>query len=952
MPEFPPNVDRPPGGVSRREFMRLAAASAALAGLAGCTRRPDDPILPYVSADRTLVPGRSTQFATAMTIDGDAIGLLVESRDGRPIKIEGNPAHPSSLGAAGVFEQASLLQLYDPDRSRPIRRNRTPATWDAFRDAFGPEAIAQIAGPRGAGLRLLLEPTSSPLIASQLERLRARLPEARVDFYSPVSRVAVFDGTRLAFGRALQPHWRIERADVIAAFDADLFGTMPMRLRDARQFATRRVPGPDRRMARLYVAESAMTVTGGIADHRAAMTPPAIGDALRGLVTVLRGGPWTGSGPHAEWVRALAADLQTHRGTSLVVVGSQQPATLHALACAANELLDNVGTTLEYREPNLVDAGEPTHSLTRLADEMRDSRVRMLVAIDANPVYAAPPDLDFAETFARVPHAAYVGPYENETGRKAGWFVPAAHYLESWGDARAFDGTASLIQPLVAPLFDGRTAAEVLATMLGDAPLPPYRLVRDFWTSAGGLNAMSWEEALRAGVISNTELPVRDARVDASAVESWLQPEASNGGLQVVCPVDSSVFDGRFANNPWLQELPDPASSLTWDNAAYVNPDTARQLQVETGDVVELRVDRRALQAPVFVLRGVADDTAVLPRGYGRIGSEHIAEGCGVNANRLLTSDHPYAVSGVSIRRLQTLRSGHDTVPVRRDLATTQRHWDLEGRPLALYATASEHAKNPQVAGESRQLPTLYTTPAQPGPQWAMAIDLSVCTGCSACVVACQAENNVPVVGRAGVLEHREMHWLRIDRYTTNDPTAPSVSQPMLCQHCENAPCEYVCPVNATVHSPDGLNEMVYNRCVGTRFCSNNCPYKVRRFNWFDYNTDTTEVARLSKNPDVTVRERGVMEKCTFCVQRIREAEIDARAQGKTLHGDDVQTACQQACPTQAIVFGSLTDPESPVAARHREARAYSVLHDLGTRPRVRYLARITNPNDALRRPT
>ncbi|HKT59127.1 MAG TPA: 4Fe-4S dicluster domain-containing protein, partial [Gemmatimonadales bacterium] len=632
------------------------------------------------------------------------------------------------------------------------------------------------------------------------------------------------------------------------------------------------------------------------------------------------------------------------------------------LADLLNLSLDSVERTVRYIEPP-VPAADPGTGLASLAEAMQAGQVGWLVILEGNPAYTAPVDLDFAARLARLSGSAYLGLYRNETARACRWSAPALHYLESWGDGRAWDGTASLAQPLVEPLFDGHGAVELLAALAGETRAP-LALLRAEWEAqlgeqAGATAGAPWDEVLQRGVLPGSAAPsvrprpapdaMEQARrgLDALAPSLDAVTPSAGGDVELALVPDLSVHDGRFANNPWLQELPDPVTKLTWGNAALLSPREATRLGVDSGQLLELSSDNRRLTIPALVVPGHADGAITVALGYGRRASgrgdgvEEVAADVGADGYRLRTQAGRFAPGPVSVHALAD----------RAELAMTQSHWEMEGRPIALHTTLERFRRQPVVAPHERGRPlALYQPERDLGqPQWAMAIDLSACTGCSACVVACQAENNVPVVGRRGVQQSREMHWLRIDRYyagTTDDPVM--LSQPMLCQHCERAPCEYVCPVAATVHSPDGLNEMVYNRCVGTRFCSNNCPYKVRRFNWFNYNAEVSETERLAKNPDVTVRARGVMEKCTFCVQRIREAEIAARVDGRPLRTGEVRTACQQACPTQAIVFGSITDANDPVGALRDQPRAYSVLHELGTEPRVRYLARITNPNPSL----
>ena len=946
--EFPAGADQlEAGGMSRRGFLQLLGASLALAGVTGCVKRPREPILPYVRQPPGVTPGVPLHYATAMTLGGYGTGLLVESHAGRPTKIEGNPDHPASLGSAGVFEQASLLQLYDPHRARRIRRKGRPETWAALAATLAPGRMAQQVGARGAGLHLLLEPSSSPLLGAMLDRVRTRYPDATVHWYAPLASSTAQEGTAALFGRALQPICDPSAAAVIAAFDADFLGSGPFHLRYARRFADRRrLSSPVGAMNRLYAAEGAPSVTGTMADHRLPVRPGLVPRLLAALLARLRPGTTAPELPpeYARWIAALAEDLLSHRGEALVVVGDRQPADAHLLAAAINESLGG-GGTINYLPPQLLSPGGDLGALT---DAISAGGVHTLVILNGNPVYSAPPEYRVAEALAAVPQSVHLGLFRDETGAATTWQVPAAHYLESWGDTRALDGTVSLVQPLIAPLFGGRTEAELLAAVDGRSAAP-HDLLQEAWRRqrpAGDFTAL-WESALHAGVVPDTAAsPVRPSprwgEAEAAAARAATAPQGGSD-LEIVFAADATVYDGRFAGNPWLQELPDPITKLTWDNAALMSPRRAAALGREAGQLVSVTVGGRSLTLPALVVPGQADDAIVLPLGYGRRApDEPVARGAGFDTYALRPRGAPYLASG-------TVAAAPGEYP----LALTQTHWSMEGRPIVLTATLDEYRDRPQLAAEEQgPEPTLYDpVDYAQGDQWAMVIDLGVCTGCSACVVACQAENNIPVVGKEGVAKRREMHWIRIDRYQQGDPANPDlVTQPMLCQQCERAPCEYVCPVNATVHSPDGLNEMIYNRCVGTRFCSNNCPYKVRRFNWLDYHRDEPELVAMARNPDVTVRARGVMEKCTFCIQRIREAQIGAQVSGQPLGGDDVKTACQQACPTGAIVFGSYGDRDSAVAHQLHDPRAYQVLHDLGTKPRVRYLVRVNNPNPALER--
>ncbi|WP_148313917.1 TAT-variant-translocated molybdopterin oxidoreductase [Sorangium cellulosum] len=966
-----PGGEGGPGAVSRRGWLKLLGASMALAGVSGCRSTPADKIVPYVTTPPEVTPGILRYYATSLELDGFATGILVENHEGRPTKVEGNPEHPASLGATGVYEQASVLGLYDQHRARAARRGATPAAWQAFIDQFGAAR-----SDRGAGLRFVLRPTGSPLVLDLIGRVQARHPAARFTFYAPARSAHPARGAALAFGAPLQAQYDFRTADVILALDADFLASMPFSVPYARQFAERRrIGSPTGTMNRLYVVEPGLSPTGSMADHRLRKRPsevPALAAAIAAEL-LLAVGPRPGAIPpqalgaleplrahvRAEeqpFVRALARDLARGAAASVVVAGERQPPPVHALAHLMNAALGN-DRAAWVTGPTLISAGAAEQELAALADEIRGGGVDTLVILEDNVVYTAPADLELAALLRSVPTRVYLGLYEDETAAACGWFVPAAHELEAWGDARAYDGTISLVQPLIEPLFGGRTASEVLAVFAGEPRRSARALLRDAWSArrgGAGFEAF-WEEALRRGLVEGTAAPREAAALRPDGALAALGQLAAAVPapaqvLEVAFSVDANVYDGRFANNPWLLELPDPMTKLTWDNAALLSPDTARALGVESEDVVDLELRGRTISIPVLVAPGHADGMVSLALGYGRSGAESIAAGVGADAYRLRTADAPFFAAGLSVRKRPEEKHR---------LALTQTHFSVRGRPIALSVPLAVYREHPDFT-EAFKGPQPSLMPEVPAPgvalaQWAMTIDLSICTGCSACVVACQAENNVLVVGRDEVLNSREMHWLRIDTYYSGDPRDPRVvHQPMLCQHCEKAPCEYVCPVNATTHSPDGLNEMTYNRCVGTRFCSNNCPYKVRRFNWFDYNefhAYNGGLARLQRNPDVTVRERGVMEKCTYCVQRIRRAEIAARVEQRGIRPGEVVTACQQACPTRAIQFGALEHAETPMVAWRNEPRSYAVLHDQGTRPRTMYLARVDNENPELGEP-
>jgi Fe-S-cluster-containing dehydrogenase component/anaerobic selenocysteine-containing dehydrogenase len=911
-------------GLTRRAFVQLLGASATFAG-AGCVQRPSEKILPYHQQPENVIPGKPLHYATSMVLDGYATGLLVTSHGGRPTKIEGNPEHPASLGAAGVFHQASILDLYDPARARQLREGKAPRAWDQFARAFG---FGQERADAGAGLRLLLEPTTSPLTASLLARVMARYPNARVTFTSPTAGNAA-RGAQLAWGRPLTALYDFGKARVVVSLGADFMARGPFHLRYARQLADRRRPGLD--MLRFYQAETAPTPTGSLADHRLRARPT---DMSR-LAAALLDPAFPVDSPHEAWIHAARADLEAAQGASIVIAGDEQPPAIHAACAAVNARLQNVGQTVTLIESSVATLGEREQPLPALVEDMRAGRVETLFVLDANPIWDAPVELDLPAAFEKVATAVCLASWEHETARHSRWFVPLAHFLESWGDARALDGTVSLQQPLIAPMNGGRTVADVLSVLAGDGR-GVHDLLVAYWAARLPVNHdFFWERALQRGFVEGSASPPVLAPIVWDGQLAHERPAAK--GIELSFPPSPQVHDGRFAGNDWLLELPHPTTKLTWDNALLLSPATAREHDLASGDTVEVDREGRKLVAPVLVMPGHADGCGTLELGWGR-------DRKGVNAYPLRT----VATAPALLRRLAR----------KHPLAVTQEHARAGDRQLvALRALAD--------AGERIEhfepLPTLLADRNGSGNQWAMSIDTNVCNGCSGCVVACQAENNVPVVGKERVLRNREMHWLRIDRYLEGRGGSPGsagrgvedplfdddpgvVNQPMLCQHCEKAPCEYVCPVNATVHSADGLSEMVYNRCIGTRTCSNNCPYKVRRFNWFDLVDDG--LVRLQRNPNVTVRERGVMEKCSFCVQRIRAVEIQARVDGREIQPGEVKTACQQACPTQAIRFGSLAHEGTEMMTLRADPRAYEALRELGTVPRIRYLAKVVNARE------
>jgi MoCo/4Fe-4S cofactor protein with predicted Tat translocation signal len=991
--EFPAQADVWPDSMNRRRFLGLMGASLALAGLSGCSVRPAPSVglRPYVRSPEEVVPGRPLFFATAMTQGGAGVGLLVESHMGRPTKVEGNPDHPGSLGATDVFNQASILTLYDPDRSQTVTLLGRTSTWEA---AFGTLPVngqtsigmvmARQRQMKGAGLCILTETVISPTLAWQLDELLNAFPEAKWHQYEPVNRDTAYRGARLAFGDPVNTVYQFDRADVVLSLDADFLTCGPGNLRYVADFMKRRrvrTTGDNSReatMNRLYVVETAVSSTGAKADHRLALRPSEIAGFATALAARLRVSDRPSASPYDRWIDAVADDLQSHRGRCVILAGDRQPPVVHALSHALNQRLENVGKTVLYTEPVEARPVDQTESLRDLVEDMDRGRVEMLLILGGNPVFTAPADFDFTERMQKVALRVHLSLYQDETSLQCQWHLPEAHYLEAWSDTLAFDGTATIMQPLIEPLYQGRSAHEVLSILRHDLRTPGYELVRASWRKhwqdrgASGDFDDFWEMSIHDGVVAGTRLPQKSVTVRSLENRRKDEDNSARGdGLELQFWPDPTIYDGRFANNGWLQELPKPITALTWDNAALMSPATAKQLGVgvdgyehggEHGgyrtDVVELEVDGRTVRAPVWLMPGHADGAITIYLGYGRQNAGRVGgtpeHPIGFNAYLLRTSERPWYSPG-----LQARKTGE-----RYPIACTQAHQLMENRECVRSATLAEYKERPDFAHErekedereetrvARKPLTLY----QPFDyeaakhKWGMVIDLTACTGCKACVVACQAENNIPVVGKEQVLAGREMHWLRIDRYNTGPYEAPEefYFQPLPCMHCENAPCEYVCPVGATVHSVEGLNDMVYNRCVGTRFCSNNCPYKVRRFNFFEYADYATQSLRQQYNPDVTVRSRGVMEKCTYCVQRIRHAEIGAGTEGRPIADGEILTACQAACPAEAIIFGDLKNPESAVKRAKDSPLNYGLLAELNTEPRTTYLAALRNPNPRL----
>jgi molybdopterin-containing oxidoreductase family iron-sulfur binding subunit len=1078
----------------RRTFLGLMGATLALAGASGCVRRPEEKIVPYTKSPEGIIPGVPQFYATAYALQGEGHPLVVECHEGRPTKVEGNPEHPAARGGTLPFVQAAVLDLYDPDRATGATRGGAAADQAQVLGELEARLKAAEAGG-GEKLRVLARATSSPSYARLKAAAQKRFPRAKFYEYDPAGDAEAVAGAQLAFGRPLRAVVNYDRARVVVALDSDFLLTERGAVRANKLFAGgRRVRGPNDAMNRLYVAEPAFTVTGMNADHRLRVPAAAVEDLLLALAAELGRagvalGPLAGKArPSADldpkWVAAAAKDLARQRGAAVVVVGQRQPAHVHALGYALNQALGNAGRTVQFLPAA---ASTPLADVKALAGEMGSGAVDTVLVLGGNPVYDAPGDVDFARAYGRVPFRLHLGTHVDETGAASSHTLPKAHDFETWGDLLAADGTLVVQQPLVAPLFDGKSELEVLAMVAGSPERKGHDVVRATFresfaalgaepgeatasaaaphaggqpapagpadhppapagsnaapgvplpspagstarqsavapppflspTSAASLPApgrvtpppgpsasnaavgsavaaaahapsaapaaaaasaagtaatpalggppqtphapygsvttaltgfeRAWRRLLHDGFVARSAPPPVDAPLNVEAVAAAVGRRAGQRptpqALEVTFAPDATVFDGRYANNPWLQELPHPVTKMAWDNAAWLSVKTAQDLGVGSGDVVRLAVEGRSIEVPVWVVPGTVDNSVQLHLGRGRKKAGRVGEGHGFDVSPLRTTQNFGFAAGGRAEKTGNVYG----------LAVTQEHNTLEGRPIVREASLEAYRKDPEFARkmvEHKPLVALWQEREYDGHKWGMVVDLTTCTGCNACVVACQAENNTPTVGKEQVTRQREMHWLRIDRYFSGTVEDPLVSrQPMMCVHCENAPCENVCPVNATSHSPEGLNEMTYNRCIGTRYCANNCPYKVRRFNFLDYHDEVPETVKMVHNPNVSVRVRGVMEKCTYCVQRINTAKISAKRERRPLRDGDVVSACAQACPADAIMFGDLNDPQSRVARAAASRHNYRVLDELNTKPRTNYLSQIRNPNPEL----
>jgi MoCo/4Fe-4S cofactor protein with predicted Tat translocation signal len=941
--EFPAGASEWSDPVSRRHFVRIMGAAFALAGLSACTRQPQEKILPYLEQPEHLVAGVPLFFATAMTLNGYATGLLVESNEGRPTKVEGNPQHPSSLGSTDAFQQAAILQLYDPDRSRTVIHRGTIQPWDVFLTALARELARQRIN-EGEGMRLLSQPISSPTVTWQIEAFQRLYPKAKIYQWDPLSRFSVVEGCRQVFGQAIVPLYRLAEAEVVVSLDCDFLREEPDHLRLTREFTRRRrfdrVEAGSRNQ--LLVAEPSPSETGSMADLRLPVAAGQIRTVALSLVN------WFGKSARdvpddaiGRWVKLVAEKLDQHRGRGLVLTGRRQPPEVHALVHRLNLLLGNTGKTVAYRAAAPFETVDHLQQLRELTSELNSGAADSVIILGGNPVFDAPSDVDFTGCLAKAKFSAHLSQYTDETSRACEWHIPETHFLETWSDARAFDGTISLVQPLIEPLFGGRSKHQLLAALVNDRAVADYDLLRRHWQERGGWADFEkkWRRSLHDGVVAGTAAPTVEVS-GGTDLGPPVQAEAraTAAEIEVNFHPDPSVWDGQFANNAWLQELPRPLTKVVWDNPALISADLANEHDLANGDIVELASGADRLQVAVWIQPGQAARSVSLHLGYGRTAAGAIGNGTGFDMYKLRRSDRLWFAQGFSIRK--TGRSY--------ELAATQSHHSMEGREIVRVRSLAElkedhgHAEGHREHTEPKETlfdPTERNIAAQ---QWGMVINLNTCTGCNACVVACQAENNIPTVGKDQVWRGREMHWIRVDHYFQGDLDNPAIyQQPVPCMHCETAPCEMVCPVEATVHSADGLNQQLYNRCIGTRYCSNNCPYKVRRFNFLQYSDMKTPVKQLMHNPQVTMRTRGIMEKCTYCVQRISVARIGAHKENRPIRDGEITPACAQACPAEAITFGDVADPTTRVSQLKALPLNYSLLGELNTRPRTTYLAKV-----------
>jgi Fe-S-cluster-containing dehydrogenase component/anaerobic selenocysteine-containing dehydrogenase len=962
-------------GLSRRNFLSLVAASVALAGLEGC-KKPVQKIIPYVEAEVATIPGIPKHYASTIPFKNNALGVIIENHDERPVKIEGNEKHPASMGKSNSFSQATTLDMYDPDRSRGVRRNGKKVNWSDFVNY-----TQSIADSKGKGLAVLTQETSSPTMQFMYEEFKKTHPQADWVVYEPINNQNLYDGIEMAFGKKLQPFNRLENAQTILSIGSDFLGVEDNGVYHTRKFAqNREIEDEKSTMNRLYVVESSMTPTGSSADHRLNLPNYQFRNMLEELAGELKklglnidAKPIKSS--NHLWIKTVAEDLMKNKGESIIIGGSDLSSDMHCLIAGINNQLKAPIDYYPLTSAQLTSMND----FSLLCNKMAKGLINNLIILGGNPAYDAPADYKFKESIKKVKSTVHLSNIYDETSKLCEWNIAQAHFFETWGDAMTYDGFASIIQPQIRPLFDSKSAIQVLSSIIYSQDKSSYDTVKNVWKNnivKGSNFERKWEKILHDGLHSKPLLKsvkVRNQKKVSTSALSKVGTLESNK-FEIVFAPSSSVYDGRYANNGWLQEIPKPITSLTWDNAAFVSMKVAKKLNIKNGQMIEITINNETIKIPAWIVPGQNQKTITLELGYGREFSGRIGDGVGFNVYPLRTSVNMGTAMNAEIKTLE------ETYP----LASTQEHYGLEEDKLAApgfsdlstnevqsripdlvkQSTLDEYQKNPEFVQDivEEHKPdknrswadhSMYNPEPEfdysKGHQWGMSIDLTSCTSCNACSIACQSENNIPVVGKQQVMNGREMHWIRIDNYFSGDPDNPEVStQSVACVHCELAPCEQVCPVGATTHSTDGVNQMTYNRCLGTRYCANNCPYKVRKFNFYNYTRDLPEVVQMAMNPDVSMRFRGVMEKCTYCYQRVSEARISAKNENRDLVDGDIKVACAQSCPADAIKFGDINDPNSEVSKAKRRNRDYALLGQLGTSPRTTYLAKIRNQNPKL----
>ena len=949
--EFPEHASEMTNPVTRRKFLGLMGASIAFAGLASC-RRPVEKIVPYVKQPENIIPGKAKFYATNMSMGRHALGLVVESHEGRPTKIEGNKNHPLSLGKTNIFAQAEILNMYDPDRSQDVSHEGKTVEWNDF-VTYWKKQYSSYKKSSGEGLAVISGEISSPTLHRLYQTFVKTFPKAIWSVNESVSYRNQYKGIKAASGQDILPSYSYDKARVVLSFDHDFLGTAPDSVKSNMGFATaRRVENENDEMNRLYMLESSFSTTGGMADHRLQLSQMQIEGFARQVAAAFGLVDDAPVVVNEKWVSALVKDLKAHSGESLIVAGFRQSASVHALVYSLNAQLGNVGKTVFYHTSPYYISGAPLEKLSKALDS---GTVKTVIALDANPVYDAPVDFKMRDKLSKIDELIVLSSHMDETARLAKWHIPLSHFLESWADVCSVDGTMGITQPLIRPLYKTQSITSFLNILATGNDKSDFETVKDTWK--GLLKTVTlgkpWRRVLHDGVWKDAPSTIANSKSNKVAALKLINElprhvkDLSANNLEVVVHASATMYDGHYANNGWMMECPDPVTKLAWDNAALIGPETAKELGVHSEDVVTLKINGIDFKTVVFIMPGQAKYVLSLELGYGRSGIGRIANDAGFNVNSIRTSENNYSVRNVSLWR------STNTYP----LANTQDHGSMEGRPIVREATLEKYKEEPNFAPEMVEMPELKALfdqrPYDTGNQWGMAIDLNTCTGCNTCVVACQSENNIPIVGKEQVKNGREMHWIRLDRYFAGEADNPEiVFQPVACHQCENAPCEQVCPVQATQHDKEGLNVMTYNRCIGTRYCSNNCPYKVRRFNFFNYTNELPETVKMAQNPDVTVRFRGVMEKCTYCTQRIQRGKIAAKNESRELVDGDIVTACQQACPADAIAFGNILDKNSKVYKWKKQNRDYKMLAELDIRPRTSFLAKLRNPNPEMEKIT